>query len=70
MNSAYLAYYATDVALSQGDNTEGLLQHRRVSLIGDAIVIAYRCGFDVFNAMTLMDNALFLEPLKVRTRTF
>merc|ERR1712018_715454 len=35
-----------------------------VDLIGDALVLAKRSDFDVFNALDLMDNAEFLEKLK------
>ena len=34
--------------------------------MGDALIIAAQAQFDVFNALTLMDNAQFLEDLKVR----
>nr|CAG4636135.1 EOG090X055U [Eubosmina coregoni]SVE69769.1 EOG090X055U [Eubosmina coregoni] len=33
-------------------------------LMGDALVTAKNAGFDVFNALDLMDNKTFLEPLK------
>jgi len=32
--------------------------------VGDALIIAAQAQFDVFNALTLMDNAQFLEDLK------
>jgi len=35
-----------------------------VDLIGDALVLAKKNDFDVFNALDLMDNAEFLEKLK------
>nr|CAG4651783.1 EOG090X055U [Triops cancriformis] len=35
-----------------------------VDLLGDALVLAKKGGFDVFNALDLMDNKEFLEPLK------
>jgi len=35
-----------------------------VDLIGDALVLAKKSDFDVFNALDLMDNAEFLEQLK------
>jgi hypothetical protein len=43
----------------------GLLKRRLTELIGDAIVLADQAKFDVFNALTLMDNPLFLQELKV-----
>ena len=36
-----------------------------MSLIGDALIIANEAKFDVFNALTLMDNVPILEDLKV-----
>ncbi|GAA5990097.1 hypothetical protein JCM11641_007066 [Rhodosporidiobolus odoratus] len=33
-------------------------------LMGDALVVAQKLGFDVLNALTLQDNSLFLEDLK------
>jgi len=35
-----------------------------VELIGDALILAKKANFDVFNALDLMDNAEFLEKLK------
>ncbi len=35
-----------------------------VDLVGDALVLAKRAGFDVFNALDLMENTEFLEKLK------
>ena len=32
--------------------------------MGDALVTAKNAGFDVFNALDLMENKTFLEPLK------
>jgi hypothetical protein len=43
----------------------GLLKRRLTELIGDAIIVADQAKFDVFNALTLMDNPLFLQELKV-----
>lgn len=37
-----------------------------MDLVGDAIILADQAKFDVFNALTLMDNPLFLQELKVR----
>ena len=44
----------------------GLLRRRLMDLVGDAIILADQAKFDVFNALTLMDNPLFLQELKVR----
>ena len=43
----------------------GLLKRRLTELVGDAIILADQAKFDVFNALTLMDNPLFLKELKV-----
>ncbi|KAH9177748.1 N-myristoyl transferase [Lactarius sanguifluus] len=42
----------------------GLLKRRLTELVGDAIILADQAKFDVFNALTLMDNPLFLQELK------
>jgi len=39
-------------------------QKRLQSLVQDALVFANRLGFDVFNALSLLDNALFLDDLR------
>ena len=56
---------ATDAALSDDANMETLLRERLISLIRDAVVLANQCGFDVFNALTMMDNLTFLKALRV-----
>lgn len=33
-------------------------------LMKDALLKAKQCDFDVFNALNILDNALFLEELK------
>jgi glycylpeptide N-tetradecanoyltransferase len=33
-------------------------------LVNDVLILAAKLGFDVFNALTLLDNSLFLEDLK------
>jgi glycylpeptide N-tetradecanoyltransferase len=65
LEAAYLYYYATDVGLQTGDNQEERVKQRLMSLIGDALIIANDAKFDVFNALTLMDNVPVLEDLKV-----
>jgi glycylpeptide N-tetradecanoyltransferase len=37
------------------------LKSRLNDLMSDALILAQRLGFDVMNALSLMDNALFLE---------
>ncbi|MBW0470867.1 hypothetical protein O181_010582 [Austropuccinia psidii MF-1] len=41
-----------------------ILQKRLISLIGDALTVAQAAKFDVFNALTLMDNSLFVKQLQ------
>ncbi|KAK4048716.1 glycylpeptide N-tetradecanoyltransferase [Microbotryomycetes sp. JL221] len=57
---------ATPVVHWQSETPEQrqVLKERLNALIGDALVISQKCGFDVFNALTLADNKLFLEDLK------
>jgi len=81
LQAAYCFYYATDVAFEDGAEENDRLKKRLHELIGDALVIAdqvracslcalsrlicLQAKFDVFNALTLMDNNYFLEDLKV-----
>jgi glycylpeptide N-tetradecanoyltransferase len=69
LEAAYLFYYATDVAFQKGidDENDGRLKNRLLDLMGDALIVADQAKFDVFNALTLMDNVVILEDLKVRT---
>ncbi|KAF8321633.1 N-myristoyl transferase [Clavulina sp. PMI_390] len=64
LEAAYLFYYATDVAFEENAGPHGLIKRRLMDLIGDALIIADQAKFDVFNALTLMDNDLFLTDLK------
>lgn len=41
------------------------MKKRLENLVGDALIIADQCKFDVFNALTLMDNVPVLKDLKV-----
>ncbi|KAJ5675604.1 Glycylpeptide N-tetradecanoyltransferase [Penicillium macrosclerotiorum] len=61
VRAAYLYYYATETAFT--DNTQGL-RERLLVLMNDALICAKQAKFDVFNALTLHDNPLFLEQLK------
>ena len=63
IRAAYLYYYATDIAL-QPEYSKRDLKDRLNDLINDALILAKQYKFDVFNALTLMDNALFLEQQK------
>jgi len=64
VEAAYLFYYATDVALQEGAEEDGRVKKRLNELIGDALIIAGLAGFDVFNALSLMDNMQFVDELK------
>ncbi|KAF2741298.1 glycylpeptide N-tetradecanoyltransferase [Polyplosphaeria fusca] len=58
IRAAYLFYYATEVAFEKDKN---LLKPRLNELMKDALILAKQENFDVFNALTLLDNPLFLE---------
>ncbi len=67
IHTAYIYYYATDIAFSAAssdvDNStrqKERLGKRLNELVKDALIIAKQCGFDVMNALSLMDNNLFL----------
>jgi glycylpeptide N-tetradecanoyltransferase len=64
LEAAYLYYYGTETAFASQDE-EKLLRKRLMSLIGDALIVATAANFDVFNALTLMDNVPILKDLKV-----
>ncbi|KAL1837172.1 hypothetical protein VTJ49DRAFT_4182 [Mycothermus thermophilus] len=63
IKAAYLFYYATEVALS-APNDRLALKKRLNELMADALILAKKHDFDVFNALSLMDNSLFLEQQK------
>lgn len=60
---AYLFYYGTEVGLAAPFN-KAATKERLNELIHDALILAKRAEFDVFNALSLMDNTLFLEQQK------
>jgi glycylpeptide N-tetradecanoyltransferase len=64
LEAAYLFYYGTETAFTENAEQSGRLQRRLLDLIGDALVIAEQAHFDVFNALTLMDNSSVLTELK------
>ncbi|KAI0683832.1 N-myristoyl transferase [Cytidiella melzeri] len=64
LNAAYLYYYATDVAFQPHADKDGSLKKRLDELIADALIVADQFKFDVFNALTLMDNVEFLSDLR------
>ncbi|KAL4929967.1 glycylpeptide N-tetradecanoyltransferase swoF [Aspergillus undulatus] len=61
VRAAYLYYYATETAFS---NDEKALKNRLQMLMNDALILAKKANFDVFNALTSQHNPLFLEQLK------
>ncbi|KAL8393194.1 hypothetical protein RB595_003118 [Gaeumannomyces hyphopodioides] len=63
IRAAYLFYYATETGLTTPLD-KSALKTRLNALIGDALILAKKHKFDVFNALSLMDNALFLEQQK------
>ncbi|KAG1832085.1 N-myristoyl transferase [Suillus variegatus] len=64
LEAAYLFYYASDAAFAEDSEADSILKKRLEALVGDALIIANEAKFDVFNALTLMDNCSFLESLK------
>jgi glycylpeptide N-tetradecanoyltransferase len=63
IRAAYLYYYATEVGIGS-DVSQPALKVRLNELVHDALILAKKYKFDVFNALTLMDNALFLDDQK------
>ncbi|KAK7547718.1 glycylpeptide N-tetradecanoyltransferase-like protein [Phyllosticta citricarpa] len=61
VRAAYLYYYATETAFT-GDKKE--LKARLNALMKDCLILAKKAKFDVLNALTLLDNPLFLEEQK------
>ncbi|RMZ83015.1 hypothetical protein DV737_g1787, partial [Chaetothyriales sp. CBS 132003] len=61
IKAAYLFYYASETAFTDGGNG---LKDRLQAVIGDLLIEGKKAGFDVFNALTLQDNPYFLEELK------
>ncbi|EGY17478.1 glycylpeptide N-tetradecanoyltransferase [Verticillium dahliae VdLs.17] len=63
VRAAYMFYYASKVGLAEPFD-KNALKVRLNSLAADALVLAKRFKFDVFNALSIMDNGLFLEQQK------
>jgi acetylglutamate synthase len=63
---AYLYDYASSTAFVENADDLEQLRRRLMDLIADATILADQAKFDVFNTLTLMDNPLFLQELKVR----
>ncbi|KAK8864148.1 glycylpeptide N-tetradecanoyltransferase [Kwoniella newhampshirensis] len=74
LNAAYLFYYASDVLFSAGGSSDDAATHdvkakqklgeRLNALVNDVMVIAHTAEFDVLNALTLLDNNMFLQEQK------
>lgn len=66
VRAAYLFYYASSTNFNNDSNSENssLLKQRLNVLINDALILAKKAKFDVFNALTALDNPLFLEQQK------
>ncbi|KAF4124916.1 glycylpeptide N-tetradecanoyltransferase [Geosmithia morbida] len=60
---AYLWYYASESGL-QEPYDRSAHKDRLNSLVHDALILAKNLKFDVFNALSFMDNGLFLEQQK------
>jgi glycylpeptide N-tetradecanoyltransferase len=60
IKAAYLFHYATTTPSSNKVEYQKRLQ----ALVSDILVFASKLGFDVLNALTLLDNGLFLDELK------
>ncbi|EHL01816.1 putative Glycylpeptide N-tetradecanoyltransferase [Glarea lozoyensis 74030] len=58
VRAAYLFYYATETVFAP-KSTKGDLKIRLNQLINDALILAKKFKFDVFNALTLQDNYLY-----------
>ncbi|KAG9379129.1 NMT1 N-myristoyl transferase [Pyrenophora tritici-repentis] len=60
IKAAYLFYYGTEVAFEE-EKDQAKLKQRLNLLMKDALILAKKANFDVFNALTLLDNPLFLD---------
>jgi glycylpeptide N-tetradecanoyltransferase len=69
LEAAYLYYYATDAGVVPHEDQDERVKNRLSSLIADCLVIANNAKFDVFNALTLMDNVPILRDLKVMSQS-
>ncbi|KAI1331411.1 acyl-CoA N-acyltransferase [Xylariaceae sp. FL0255] len=63
VKAAYLFYYATEVGLKKPVDKDAL-KTRLNALVSDSLVYCKQHKFDVYNALSLMDNGLFLEDQK------
>ncbi|KAL8824714.1 MAG: hypothetical protein Q9191_004870 [Dirinaria sp. TL-2023a] len=61
VRAAYIFYYASETAFEENEHG---LKERLNELMHDALILAKKFNFDVVNALTLLDNPLFLERQK------
>ena len=54
-----------DIGVLPDEDQDEKVKKRLSVLITDALVVANNAKFDVFNALTLMDNVPILQDLKV-----
>lgn len=64
LNAAYLFYYATDLGLKEKGGNNAEVGKRLNELVGDGLIMAKHYGFDVMNALRLMDNEMVLQHQK------
>lgn len=60
---AYMFYYASESGLTTPFDKPAL-KARLNQLVNDALILAKKAKFDVFNALSLADNTLFLDQQK------
>ncbi|KAI9659737.1 MAG: glycylpeptide N-tetradecanoyltransferase [Alyxoria varia] len=64
IRAAYLFYYATETVFQGKGKDLSALRKRLNELVHDALICAKKVNFDVVNALTLLDNPLFLQEQK------
>ncbi|TXT13266.1 hypothetical protein VHUM_00633 [Vanrija humicola] len=70
LNVAYMFYYASDAIFSAGASSDdetklkSKLERRLNELTRDMLTVAQAAGFDVMNALTLLDNNMFISEQK------
>ncbi|KAG0047847.1 glycylpeptide N-tetradecanoyltransferase [Gryganskiella cystojenkinii] len=70
LNAAYSFYYATSTSLATDKSipptaeATQMKKERLTALMTDALILARQNDFDVFNALNLLDNALYTDDLK------
>jgi len=66
LNAAYMYYYASEAAFPAEGTSDAKgkakLAERLNALVNDLLIMAKHNNFDVLNALSLMDNNVFLQP--------